>query len=104
MVTFGRSMEKSYEVSWTNEANEKVALIYEYLIINWNEAVADNFLDLLFKFERNISFFPKSFKSSRKFKNCRLGLVHPHVSVIYKVKKNSIVILTVFDNRSNQER
>jgi plasmid stabilization system protein ParE len=97
-------MKKSYEVSWTNEANEKVALIYEYLIINWNEAVADNFLDLLFKFERNISFFPKSFKSSRKFKNCRLGLVHPHVSVIYKVKKNSIVILTVFDNRSNQER
>jgi hypothetical protein len=28
-VTFGRGMEKSYEVSWTNEANEKVALIYQ---------------------------------------------------------------------------
>lgn len=52
-------MEKSYEINWTDEANENVAIIFEFLIQNWNKKVADDFLELLIGFEKNISIFSK---------------------------------------------
>lgn len=97
-------MAKKFSVSWSQESKTQIDRILNYLQQNWSEKEADNFLDLLIHFERTISQFPKSFKASAKFKNCRLGLVHKHVTAIYKISGNQIVILTVFDNRMNIER
>ena len=97
-------MAKKYKVSWSQESKHQIDAILNYLRQKWSEKEADNFLDLLLHFERTISQFPKSFKASAKYKNCRLGLVHKYVTAIYKMSGNQIIILTVFDNRMNIER
>lgn len=100
-MIFGIHMAEKYSVNWSYEANNQVKAIIDFLKLNWNEKAAEDFLDLLFHFEKTISSFPKSFKVSNKYKGCRLGLVHQHVTAVYKIHKRQITILTVIDNRSN---
>ncbi len=97
-------MADRYNIAWTREAKNQVDQILEYLNNNWSKNECDDFLDLLLHFENTIAQFPKSFKSSNKFKNCRLGFVHKHITAIYKLQKKTITILTVIDNRSNLEK
>jgi len=97
-------MAVKYIVTWTPESKIKVDDIIQYLSKNWGDVEVENFLDLLQHFEKTIASFPHTFKSSSKFLNCRLGLVHKHVTAIYKVSNKSIVILTVLDNRSDIEK
>ena len=93
-------MAVKYSVLWSKEANLQVERIFNFIKENWSDKEAENFLDLLFHFEKTISLFPNSFKTSKKFKDCRLGLVHKHVTAIYKIDCNQIIILTILDNRS----
>lgn len=97
-------MEKKYKVYWSKEAKSQVDIILEFLRNKWSEKEADNFLDLLLHFELVITRFPKSFKTSDYFKGCRLGLVHRHVTAIYKISGDEITILTVFNNQSGNEK
>lgn len=97
-------MAAKYDVSWTTEAKTQVDLILDYLKANWSEIECENFLDLLVHFERTISFFPKSFKKSNKYKGCRLGYIHKHITAIYKISRNKVSILTIVDNRSKIEK
>lgn len=50
------------------------------------------------------SSFPNSYKESKRFKGCRLGFVHRHITPVYKLSRKSITILTVIDNRSKLEK
>lgn len=93
-------MAAKYSVLWSKEANLQVERIFNFIKENWSDKEAENFLDLLFHFEKTIALFPNSFKTSKKFKDCRLGLVHKHVTAIYKIDGNQIIVLTIFDNRS----
>jgi plasmid stabilization system protein ParE len=95
-------MAKRLNVSWTEESKIQVDSIVEYLRDKWTEKEVDEFLDLLLHFEKTISQFPKTFKESWHYKGCRLGFVHRHVTAIYKISRSTIVVLTVFDNRSNK--
>lgn len=97
-------MAKKYSVTWTQESKKQVDHILSFLRHKWSEKEAENLLDLLLHFERVISQFPKSFKVSSKFKGCRLGLIHQHVTAIYKVSGSEITVLTVLDNRTNIDR
>jgi len=97
-------MAVKFSVTWTPESKTKVDKIIKYLQDSWGNAEVEKFLDHLQQFEKIISTYPYSYKSSTKFLNCRLGLVHQHVTAIYKVLNDSIVILTVFDNRSDLEK
>lgn len=94
-------MAKRLSVFWTEESKIQVDLIIEYLRDKWSEKEIDEFLDLLMHFEKIISQFPKSYKESKHYKGCRLGYVDRHVTAIYKISKSNIIILTVFDNRTN---
>jgi plasmid stabilization system protein ParE len=97
-------MAKRYKVIWTQESKNQVDNILSFLKHKWSEKEASDFLDLLLHFELTISQFPKSFKESSKFKGCRLGLVHRHVTAVYKLSGKEITILTVLDNRSHIEK
>lgn len=97
-------MAGMYNVAWTDEAKDQVDKILKYLRDHWSEKECRDFLDILYHFEQTISTFPKSFKESKKYKGCRLGFVHRHITAIYKLSKKSITILTVTDNRSSLEK
>lgn len=97
-------MAGKFNVNWSDEAKTQVDLILIYLKENWSEKEREDFLDILFHFEQTISTFPKSFKESKKYKGCRLGFVHKHITAIYKLSGKSVTILTVLDNRSDIQK
>jgi plasmid stabilization system protein ParE len=97
-------MAGKYKVVWTREAKKQVDGIIEYLRHKWTQREVEGFLDLLYHFENLIASFPKTYKESAKFKGCRLGLVHQHVTVVYSIHRTTITILTVFDNRTGTEK
>jgi plasmid stabilization system protein ParE len=97
-------MAGTFKVNWTKEATDQVNHILKFLRENWGNNECEDFLDLLLHFEKTISLFPKSIKRSKKYKNCRLGFIHRHITAIYKVSGKSITILTVIDNRSKVEK
>jgi plasmid stabilization system protein ParE len=94
-------MAGSYKVIWSQESKKQVDLICAFIKDKWTIKEADDFLDLLMHFERTISSFPKAFKSSPKNKLYRLGLIHKHTTAVYLIKKKTVLIITVFDNRTN---
>jgi len=93
-------MAGRYKVAWTKEAQTQVDIILKHIKDNRSEKECKDFLDLLYHFEQTISRFPKSFKESKRYKGCRLGFVHKHITAIYKLYRQSITILTVIDNGS----
>ena len=101
---FGAHMAERYSVYWTSEAQLQVNRILQYILDNWTERECQDFLDILFHFERTIAAFPKLFKESHKLKGVRLGFVHKHITAVYKLSKNQITVLTVIDNRMDLER
>lgn len=94
-------MEGKYKVNWSKESKNQVDLICAFIKEKWNEKEVNDFLDLLLHFERTISAFPKAFKPSPKRKQYRLGLIHKHTTAVYIIKKKTILIVTVFDNRTH---
>jgi len=97
-------MAARYKVTWTLEAKVRVDHILNYLNEHWSDKEAQDFLDLLYHFERTVASFPRSFKESTRFKGCRLGYVHRHITAIYTISNSTVTILTVLDNRSERER
>jgi len=93
-------MGKKYKVTWTLESKRQVDIILHFLKLKWGEKEASEFLGLLLNFELTISRFPKSFKESSTYKECRIGFIHKHITALYSLSKTEITILTVFDNRS----
>lgn len=87
-------------VEWTRRAVKDVDRIFVYLQKNWTDREVKNFLEQLKRFEELIAQWPRSFKRSAKHKYRRLGLVHRHTTAVYRVYRDRIVIITVFDNRS----
>lgn len=94
-------MAGSLEVFYTVEAKSQLDAIINYLNDNWTNKEYNDFLDLLLHFENLFARLLNSFKKSRRFKNCRLGLVHRHISAVYSIANNKIIILTFIDNRSS---
>ncbi len=87
-------------VYWSGEAKLQVDLIKEYLRGSWSEREVESFLDLLQEFEVLVKQFPNGYQASAIYSGCRRAVIHPNVSVVYKVGRTEIEVVTVYDNRS----
>ena len=87
-------------VFWSGEAKLQVDLIKEFLRKSWSEREVSAFLNLLQEFEVLIKQFPNGYQASTTYPGCRRAVIHPNVSVVYKVSRTEIEIVTVYDNRS----
>jgi hypothetical protein len=61
-------------------------------------------LDLVQEFEVLIALWPNGFKRSPRQKEHRLGCVHRNTTAVYRVHRDRVVIIAMFDNRSNAPR
>lgn len=93
-------MAEKLNVEWSDKAKDDLQRIYNLLINSWSEKEAEQFLDLVFEFESTIVRYPEAFRKSNKLKGARLGFIHRHTSAVYKIENDTIFILTLFDNRS----
>jgi plasmid stabilization system protein ParE len=89
------------EVVITKRFRNNTLRVYEYLLKEFSAATAFNFIDSL---EKRIEFIAKNptiGKESVKKKNIRSLLFTPHNQIFYRISKNKIEIVSLFDMRKN---
>jgi plasmid stabilization system protein ParE len=91
-------------IEWTARAERDLAGIHEFILQKWTAKEADIFLGQVIDFERHIAKWPNSFRRSERHRHHRLGLVHRNTMAVYRVFRDRIVIITLFDMRSNSPR
>jgi plasmid stabilization system protein ParE len=97
-------MAEPRKVEWTARAERDLDRIHAFVLERWTQREADHLLDLVQEFERLIVRWPNGFKRSKRSKHHRLGLVHRNTTAVYRVYRDRVVIVTLFDNRSNAPR
>jgi plasmid stabilization system protein ParE len=93
----------SYSLLITPEAAADVKRINQYLLDNWSERVRDNFIRKLRKTLASIQLLPHSYPVSQVKPALRKCVISPQVSVYYTLKSETVVIVTVLDNRMRFE-
>ncbi len=91
------------KIVWSDKAKEDLARIYDFILLKWSLKEAEQFLSLVKDFEDTVSNYPKTFKKSQVFPEARLGFVHRSTTAVYAIREGYIIILTLFDNRENED-
>jgi plasmid stabilization system protein ParE len=93
-------MEKKIVVSHRFQKNTLRA--YEYLIKEYSTKTAFNFLDKLQQRVELIIQYPEIGKPSQKKENIRSVTLQPHKRIYYRLNKNRIELLCLFDIRKKK--
>jgi plasmid stabilization system protein ParE len=91
------------EIKWTEEAISNTNDIVDSLRNQWTEIQVSAFLGLLKKSEKHVASFLYLFPSSEAYPGVRKAVIHPLISVKYRINENIILVLQVIDNRMYQE-
>ena len=91
----------TFQIAWTDNAQEDLQQILDYLTENWSEKDADNFLEKLFLRIDILSKSPLIGKKSDKLSSVRRIVITKHNSLFYTVEGNSIIIQDIFDTRQD---
>ena len=84
-------------------AERKLLKLQAYILQEWGKASRDNFIEIYLQAMEQISTMPKSCPESRFKKGIRNCVISKQTSILYRIKNNEIEIITLFDNRQNQE-
>ena len=85
-------------------AKRDLAIILEYLDLNWNAKVINNFIDVFQECLKRISYGPNLFSYFRKDLNIRKCIVTKHNTLYFRENTNEIQILRVYDVRQNPNK
>jgi plasmid stabilization system protein ParE len=89
-----------HKIIWSAQSDEDVEWIIKFLERVWTEREVLIFLEQLRKFETIVKRFPEIYPESHKAKGLRKAVINPNISVLYKIDKDIIRIVTVIDNRA----
>ena len=92
------------EIRWSKQAENKFDSIIEYLESEWGEKVTQAFVRRTFEFLDLLQDFPEIGSVENQEKQIRGFVIIKQLTVFYKIKRNSIVILNFYDNRQNPKR
>ena len=93
-----------YDVFWLANAKAKLSNIYKFILDNWNIRIADEFINKLKYKLQILSYFPHIGQKSLKKKDVRKYIISEQINLFYKIEKNKIIILTLFDTRQNPDK
>jgi len=87
------------KIIWSNKARISYLEIIEFLILQWPIAIAEEFEkqtnQLLDTLETH-----KNLCSKSKNEYLRKCIIHPNISLIYRVNNSNIELITFIDNRA----
>ena len=92
------------ELVWSKRATQKFDQINTYLIEEWGEQSAKQFIGKVFTFLEILSEFPEIGSIENKEKSIRGFTVVKQVNVFYRIKNDKIILLVFFDNRQNPKK
>ncbi len=94
-------MASERKVVWTNEAERQLDELYSFIVFRWTEREAMNMLLAVKACEEMLAKHPEAFREAPQRPGCRLALAHPNLTVVYRHQAHEVIILSVFDNRSD---
>ena len=89
------------EIKFTNLASYKLDLILDHLETNWSASARKRFLQRLSKILEVISYNPMLFPESEIRSGLRKCVLTKQSSLLYTIRKDSIIVVTLFDNRQD---
>lgn len=97
-------MKNGYKVVWTNRALANLDNIIQYLTDYWTEKEISEFFRKLDNRINIISRRPLLYPLTNNRKNVRRSVLISQVTIYYRINKQTIEILTLFDNRQNPSK
>ena len=97
-------MTNGYKILWTDFALSELENTIEYLEENWTERELRN---LALEIEETLSLIshnPNLFQTSDVKKDIRRVVIAKHNTLYYRVKNNTIEILSFFSNRQSPKK
>ena len=96
-------MDSESTVIWTKRAKETYFMVLDYLIENWSNREAMQFMNRVEIVLKVIQKNPQMFVASQKNKNLRKATIDKNNSMFYSIDAylNRIIILTFYDNRQD---
>jgi plasmid stabilization system protein ParE len=91
-------------IKWSKQADIKFDKIIQYLTVEWGENVTKAFVRRTFEFMDLLSSFPEIGSIENSARQIRGFVLLKQLTVFYKIKNNSIVILNFYDNRQRPKR
>ncbi|MEQ8555253.1 MAG: type II toxin-antitoxin system RelE/ParE family toxin [Cyclobacteriaceae bacterium] len=90
-------MERAIE--WSPKASSEYLRLVDYLLSEWGSGTATRFIDRLSFILDIIIKQPEIYPSTLKRKNVRRCVVTKQVSLYYRVAKDKIELIAIYDNR-----
>ncbi len=94
-------MQMVKKIVWSSFAEEDFNIIIEYILKNWSNTTANQFIDLVDYIVKQISFQPKMYPIIHKRLKIRKCVLTQQNSLYYRESKELIEILRIYDNRQN---
>lgn len=96
--------ESRKEIIITKRFRKNTDRVFDYLLSNFSPKIAQLFLDKIRERIDLISNHPAIGKPSPNHRNVRSIMVKPYNLLFYRYQDNKIIILCLFDMRSNPEK
>ncbi len=93
-------------IVWSQKAGETFQQNIDYLKENWTQKEVDKFINRVFQYLEVLSSEPFLARRTYKTKNTYIGVIIPHISIVYRVKprKGILELVTFIDNRQSLKK
>ncbi|TLU98187.1 type II toxin-antitoxin system RelE/ParE family toxin [Dyadobacter luticola] len=92
------------KIIWSPRALENFHQVIAYLEVNWTEQVVRDFVQRTEKVLQLIADHPDMFRQVSRSNPVREAVITKHNFLIYKVYKEKIALLAVFDTRQHPKK
>lgn len=86
---------------WSPQAATDLEETVDYLLEEWGEKSAQKFIDSLERLLKIIKKNPLLFPKSENYSNVHRCLVTKHNTLYYRIEKDEIIILSLWNNHRN---
>lgn len=92
------------KVIFSSKADNDLALIIDYLLKEWSDKQIRDFNNILDEKLEIIVNYPYSYPSILNNNNIRKCVLIKQISLYYLIRDESIIVLRLFDSRSNPSK
>lgn len=92
------------QIVWNKRASRQFEKIQDYLIKEFGEKATEEFTNRVFNFLDLLANYPDIGTMENKDKNIRGFLLHRHTTLFYKLDRDKIYLLSLFDNRQDPKK
>jgi len=89
------------QIIWSPLSEKDFENILEYLHNEWDEKVANKFIDITDNLIKQISINPRQFPLINRNNKVRKCVITKHNTLFYRDRKEQIDILRIYDSRQN---